>query len=206
MISVSCVVHHNWPWADRFLAMAEKGKAELGRREILTLASLAGGAIGTVAAASPFIISFAPSRKAKGEGSPVQVDISGLEKGTLHILPWRRKPVWVLLRTDEMLKQMEAITDELLDPSSASSKQPEYCNNKSRSISPEIFVALGVCTHLGCSPGTNDPNGFLCACHGSAFDYAGRVFKGSPAPTNLEIPNHHFVDTATLVVGEDAKA
>lgn len=172
----------------------------------MTLASLVGGSVGTAGAAIPFVASFAPSRKAKGEGAPIKVDISVLEKGALHVVPWRRKPVWILWRTDDMLAQMEETLGDLLDPDSDSSKQPEYCKNGHRSIKEEFFVALGVCTHLGCSPGVDDPDGFLCACHGSSFDYAGRVLKGSPAPQNLEIPEHHFVDDNTLVIGMSESA
>lgn len=178
----------------------EKKPSTASRRKVLTIASMVGGAIGAAGAATPFVASFAPSRKAKGEGAPVQIDLSGLTSGELQVVAWRRKPAWILQRTAEMLSTMEA-TEDLVDPDSESSKQPEYCKNATRSIKPDIFVALGVCTHLGCSPGENNPDGFLCACHGSVFDYAGRVKSGSPAPTNLVIPEHFYVDDNTLVIG-----
>lgn len=177
------------------------------RRKVLTLASMVGGAIGAAGAATPFVASFAPSRKAKGEGAPVTVNISSLIAGDLQVVAWRRKPVWIMSRTPEMISSLEGIDAELQDPVSDASKQPEYCKNSTRSIKPDIFVALGVCTHLGCSPGVDKPNdGFLCACHGSNFDYAGRVLKGSPAPSNLEIPEHYYADDNTLVIGISASA
>lgn len=180
--------------------MTEKTPDE-GRRRVITLASLGGAAVAAAGAVVPFAASFAPSRKTKGEGAPVTVDISGMERGKLNIVPWRRKPVWVLLRTPEQLSTLEGIDEELSDPGSDASIQPEYCKNATRSIKPEVFIAVGICTHLGCSPATNFPSGFLCACHGSYFDVAGRVLKGSPAPTNLTIPDHHYVDDGTVVVG-----
>lgn len=178
-------------------------KDNISRRDIMTVVSLAGGAVGVAGVATPFVASFAPSRKAKGEGAPIEVSLANLETGSLYVVEWRRKPVWILRRTDEMLARMTELSqdDQLLDPASDSSKQPEYCKNATRSIKSKVFVALGVCTHLGCSPGDNAPEGFLCACHGSSFDYAGRVFKGSPAPKNLEIPEHHYPDDGRLVVG-----
>ena len=175
----------------------------LSRRDVLTNASLVGGAVGAVTAATPFVVSWEPSRKARGEGAPVEVDISALVEGELLVVPWRRKPVWVLSRSSAMMSEMSNLSaSDLQDPDSNSSVQPEYCKNENRSIKPELFICLGVCTHLGCSPGVNNPEGFLCACHGSKFDYAGRVFAGSPAPSNLEIPNHYFIDDKTILVGE----
>ena len=172
------------------------------RRRLLTIGSLAGAGIATAAIAVPFIGSFSPGRKTLGEGAPVEVALGNLEPARLFVIPWRRKPVWILLRSEEMLSSLDQDTDRLLDPESQSSVQPDYCQNATRSINPEIFVALGVCTHLGCSPGLNGEAGFLCACHGSNFDFAGRVFKGSPAPKNLIIPEHYYLNDDALVIGE----
>ncbi len=181
-------------------------KLDSNNRRLLTISSLIGAGFAATATAVPFIGSLAPGRKALGEGAPVELGISGLEPGKLFVVPWRRKPVWVLMRTEEMLTELDSHNEQLIDPESLSSDQPEYCQNTTRSINPEIFVALGVCTHLGCSPGLNDPSGFLCACHGSNFDFAGRVLKGSPAPTNLAIPEHYFTDDNTIVIGVSGSA
>ena len=170
------------------------------------MASLGGATIATLGAVVPFAASFAPSRKTRGEGAPIEVDLSGLEVGKLNIVAWRRMPVWILIRTPELLASLDGISEDLSDPNSDSSLQPEYCKNDTRSVKPEIFIAVGICTHLGCSPATNFPDGFLCACHGSYFDVAGRVFKGSPAPTNLPIPEHYYVDDNTVVIGLSGQA
>lgn len=152
----------------------------------------------------PFVGSLRPSRKTQAAGAPVSVSIQGMAEGDLRVFVWRQKPVWVLRRSQAMIDELKEEPSELIDPDSASSDQPEYCKNKTRSITPEYFVAVGLCTHLGCSPGRERGKGFLCACHGSRFDFAGRVFKGSPAPKNLFIPPHHYDDDGNIVVGADA--
>jgi ubiquinol-cytochrome c reductase iron-sulfur subunit len=171
------------------------------RRVLLGATSIAGGAAAAFATA-PFVASMAPSRKARAEGGPVRVNFADLPPGQLRVVAWRRKPVWFLHRTSEMLALLAA-EDNLVDPQSESSNQPEYCRNRERAIKPRIFVAFGICTHLGCSPG-GDGEGFLCACHGSRFDFAGRVFKNSPAPSNLMIPPHRYAGADEIVVGEEA--
>ena len=150
-----------------------------------------------------------PSRKTQAEGGPIKVEIKDILPGRLGVHVWRLKPIWILRRNNEMLENVRAATSELGDPKSAKSMQPAYCKNETRSIKPDVFVAVGLCTHLGCSPRPPRPNqgdGFLCACHGSRFDFAGRVFKGSPAPLNLIIPPHHYADDNTIVIGEDPPA
>ena len=155
-----------------------------------------------------------PSERAKAAGAPVEVDLSKIAPGELSVIEWRGKPVWVIRRTQEMLESLKAVTPRLTDPASKSSKQPKYAENEFRSAKPELMVMEGVCTHLGCSPqlkpadakaemGGDWAGGFYCPCHGSKFDYAGRVFRGAPAPTNLEVPPYTFVSDATLVIGED---
>jgi ubiquinol-cytochrome c reductase iron-sulfur subunit len=171
------------------------------------------GAVGTVGVAVPFVASWNPSAKAKSLGAPVEVDISKLQPGQLIRVKWRGKPVWIVSRTPEMLAEIAKIDDKLRDPDSVEPQQPAYAQNKHRSIKPEILVAIGICTHLGCSP-TYVPEtfseqvvgvnfGFLCPCHGSKFDLSGRVFQSVPAPTNLVIPPYHFVDDTTILVGVD---
>ena len=172
------------------------------RRALLGISSALGG-VGSVAAVVPFAGSLRPSRKTQAAGAPVAVAIQGMAEGDLRVVVWRQKPVWVLRRSQAMVAALEEDRDELTDPDSASSDQPEYCKNKTRSIKPEYFVAVGLCTHLGCSPGREQEEGFLCACHGSRFDFAGRVFKGSPAPKNLFIPPHHYDDVGNIVIGAD---
>lgn len=171
------------------------------RRKVLTAAGLLGGAVAAAGSAAPFAVSLAPSRRTRGEGAPIKVKLDGLEQGKLHVTAWRRQPTWILKRTKAMVSSL-ANRANLVDPDSHASVQPENCTNNSRSIMPELFVALGVCTHLGCIPGSNPPNGFLCACHGSRFDYAGRVLSGSPAPTNLTIPVYYIAKGNILHIGE----
>ncbi len=184
-----------------------------GRRRFLTAATCVVGGAGAVGAAVPFIKSWNPSAKAKAAGAPVEVDVSKIEPGQLIRVEWRGKPVWVVFRTKEVLQELEGIDDQLRDPASEKEQQPSYAQNKYRSIKDELFVAVGICTHLGCSP-THMPDnfaeqvegvnaGFFCPCHGSKFDMAGRVFQGVPAPLNLVVPPHHYVDDTTILIGVD---
>jgi ubiquinol-cytochrome c reductase iron-sulfur subunit len=187
------------------------------RRHWLVATAAAGG-VGTVATTVPFVSSFGPSERAKAAGGPIEVDISGIQPGALKIVEWRGKPVWIVRRTPEMLALLQGHDEQLVDPQSARDQQPPYAKNEARAIKPDVFVAIGICTHLGCSPGrapagaansslpADWPGGYLCACHGSTFDSAGRVFKNKPAPTNLEIPPYHFVSDTRILIGEDAKA
>ncbi|AZN37207.1 ubiquinol-cytochrome c reductase iron-sulfur subunit [Iodobacter ciconiae] len=184
------------------------------KRRFLLIATGVAGAVAGAGAATPFIASFFPSERAKAAGAPVELDISKLELGQQVTTEWRGKPVWVVKRTPEMLANLPKLDSKLSDPKSLSSTQPDYCNNPARSIKPEIWVALGVCTHLGCSPtfrpdlapadlGPDWLGGFYCPCHGSKFDLAGRVYSGVPAPTNLIIPPHKYITEARLLIGDD---
>jgi ubiquinol-cytochrome c reductase iron-sulfur subunit len=176
------------------------------------------GAIAGVAAAVtalPFIASFAPSERARAMGASIEADIGDLVPGAVKTVEWRGKPVWILRRTPSMLADLTTLDDQLVDPHSLRDQQPEYARNPHRSIKEEILVTVGICTHLGCSPnvvasGTNNPSvgtnwagGFFCPCHGSAFDFAGRVYKNKPAPTNLEVPPHQYLSASKLLIGED---
>lgn len=185
-----------------------------GKRRFLTLTGVVVGGVGATAAAVPFFASMAPSERAKAQGAPVTVDISKLEDGQLLIATWRGSPVWIVRRTEQMLNNLRSLEAELRDPESAQDQQPEYARNDARSVKPEVLVMIGRCTHLGCSPkfrpdfpasdlGKDWKGGFFCPCHGSKFDLAGRVYKGVPAPLNMPIPPHRFVDANTIVVGED---
>lgn len=188
-----------------------------GRRRFLIGATSALGAAGAVAVAVPFVSSMLPSARAKAAGAPVEVDISKVEVGMKITSEWRGQPIWVVNRTDAMLAQLAKNADILRDPGSAESDQPDYCKNINRSTAehPNMLVAIGICTHLGCSPqdrlkvgnaeGMGDawPGGFFCPCHGSKFDMAARVFKGVPAPLNLKIPPHQFLAGGKLLVGAD---
>ena len=190
-----------------------------GRRNWLITSCAVGGA-GAAAVAVPFVSTFQPSERAKAAGAAVEVDVSGIQPGEKLVVEWRGKPVWILRRTPEQLESLKAVEPQLADPNSdrTAYPTPDYAKNPHRSIKPEFLVAVGICTHLGCSPGdklTPGPQpslpddwkgGFLCACHGSTFDVAGRVFKNKPAPDNLEIPPHHYLSDTTLLVGEDKKA
>ena len=190
-----------------------------GRRNWLITSCAVGGA-GAAAVAVPFVSTFQPSERAKAAGAAVEVDVSGIQPGEKLVVEWRGKPVWILRRTPEQLESLKAVESQLADPNSdrTAYPTPDYAKNTHRSIKPEFLVAVGICTHLGCSPGDKlapgpQPSlpddwkgGFLCACHGSTFDVAGRVFKNKPAPDNLEIPPHYYLSDTTLLVGEDKKA
>jgi ubiquinol-cytochrome c reductase iron-sulfur subunit len=187
-----------------------------GRRRFLITATSVAGGFASVAWATPFILSMMPSERAKAAGAPVEVDISKLEPGMLLLVEWRGKVVWVLSRTPEMLASLTKLDSKLTDPNSEKDQQPEYAQNLTRSIRPEILVTTGVCTHLGCSPvfrkeiapadlGPDWLGGFFCPCHGSKFDLAGRVYKNVPAPTNLLVPPHTYLSENVLLIGLDSK-
>ncbi|OOF21391.1 ubiquinol-cytochrome c reductase iron-sulfur subunit [Salinivibrio proteolyticus] len=184
-----------------------------GRRRFLTATTSVVGGLGAVAVAVPFIKSWNPSAKAKAAGAPVEVDISKLQDGQMIRVEWRGKPVWVVRRSQAILEELSTFEDRLRDPASEQPQQPGYATNQTRSIKPEIFVAVGICTHLGCSP-TYLPDsfseqvsgvkaGFFCPCHGSKFDMAGRVFQSVPAPLNLVVPPYMFLDDKRIIVGQD---
>lgn len=202
-------------------ATSDNGKAAVdSSRRTWLITSCAMGGVGAAAVAVPFVSSFQPSERAKAAGAAVEVDVSTLAPGEKRVVEWRGKPVWVFRRTPEQLATLEKDEAQLADPKSERTAYPtpEYAKNRHRSIKPEIFVAVGICTHLGCSPGdklTPGPQpslpdnwlgGFLCACHGSTFDMAGRVFSNKPAPDNLEIPPHYYASDTVLVVGEEKSA
>ncbi len=184
-------------------------------RRTWLLATAAAGGAGTVALAVPFVSTFGPSERAKAMGAAVEVDIAYIPPGGMKTVEWRGKPVWVVRRTPEQLALLSTLDDKLADPKSAKEQQPAYARNEVRSIKPEVFVVVGICTHLGCSPtavgaGSANPSvgddwkgGFFCPCHGSTFDMAGRVFKNKPAPTNLEIPPHEYLGDSRIVIGQD---
>ncbi|WP_230969305.1 ubiquinol-cytochrome c reductase iron-sulfur subunit [Nitrogeniibacter aestuarii] len=192
-------------------------KMDSGRRELLVATSVAGGAA-AVATAVPFVASLTPSERAKAAGAPVEADVGKLAPGEMMTVEWRGKPVWILRRTEEMLATLPKIEDELADPASDNSVQPEYAKNQHRSIKPEFLVTVGICTHLGCSPSTKFKTGeasglggdwvggFLCPCHGSTFDLAARVYKSKPAPTNLDVPPHKYLSETKILIGEDGTA
>ena len=189
-------------------------KQSTNRRKFLTNLTIALGTVGTIFSLIPFLSSMSPSDKTKMAGAPVEVDVSTLKPGAFKIVEWRGKPVWVVRRTPEMLDKIEEEADYLSDPTSVEHFQPRYAQNKYRSIKPEFLVLLGICTHLGCSPlykpnknalefGSHWKGGFFCPCHGSTFDLSGRVYKGVPAPSNLEVPPYHFLSETVIVIGEN---
>ena len=185
------------------------------------IASGCAGAVGGVGVAVPFVSTFQPSEKAKAAGAPVEVDISSLQEGEKLTVEWRGKPVWIVKRTKEQIAELPALDSQLADPKSLRKPDeftPAYARNEGRSIKPEVLVVVGICTHLGCSPVDKfhsgpQPSlpddwkgGFLCPCHGSTFDLAGRVFKNKPAPDNLEVPPHMYLSDTRLLIGDDKKA
>jgi ubiquinol-cytochrome c reductase iron-sulfur subunit len=189
-------------------------QVDLSRRKFLTRATIATGAAGAAFAVVPFIESWAPSERARAQGAPVDLDLSKLDAGQMAVTVWRRSPIYVVRRTPDMVARIAGHDDQLKDPKSLQSDQPEYAKNALRSRNPEYLVLVGTCTHLGCLPkqrfAAGDlypswPGGFFCPCHGSRFDLAGRVFDGSPASINLRVPPYSFPTVSTLRIGSDGK-
>ncbi len=187
--------------------------ADIERRKLLARATGATGGLALAGAAYPFLASLWPSERARALGSPVEIDAAKIAPGALSTIEWRGKPVWIMHRTPDMLVRLQSDRAALSDPdSSVASQQPQYARNATRSVRPEFFVAVGLCTHLGCVPNFEPhpgsvqagwPGGFYCPCHGSKFDLAGRVFRGSPAPTNLVVPRYGFTSASGLIIGRD---
>ena len=192
-----------------------------GGKRTWIIASSCAGAIGAGFVAVPFIKSFEPSERARAAGAPVEVDISALKPGEKMTVEWRGKPVWIVRRTPEQLAVLPKLDPLLADPLSKRNPDeltPPYARNEDRSIKPEILVVVGICTHLGCSPSDKFvpgpqpslpddwPGGFLCPCHGSTFDLAGRVYKDKPAPDNLEVPPHMYLSDSKILIGEEKRA
>jgi len=199
--------------------MSEEKQVDSGRRGLLVATAAAGGVAG-LATAGVFVSTFQPSERAKAAGAPVEVDIAGLAPGEMLTVEWRGKPVWILKRSPEMIESLKEDEAELADPNSERNQNeltPEYARNRYRSRKPDVLVAVGICTHLGCSPVAKmqtgpQPSlpddwhgGFLCPCHGSTFDLAGRVFKNKPAPDNLQVPPHMYLSETRIVIGRDEK-
>ena len=185
------------------------------RRFLIGATSVVGG-VGAIAAVTPFVMSMWPSERAKAAGAPIEVDFSKIEAGQKIDVEWRGKVVWLIRRTPEMLASLPKLDSRVADPKSNAPQQPADCKNEYRSIKPELFIAVGICTHLGCSPtyrkeiapadlGPDWLGGFFCPCHQSKFDLAGRVYKGVPAPLNLVIPPYKFASDTLVVIGEDTK-
>ena len=189
---------------------------DAGRRRFLTASVAVVGGVATVGTAVPFVVAWQPSERARAIGAPIEVDISKIEPGQMLTAKWRGKPVWIVSRTPEILAALPGIDDRLRDPESTQNQQPGYAKNEFRSIKPEIVVLIGICTHLGCSPlhikqdgaplGAGWSGGFFCPCHGSMFDYAGRVYAGVPAPTNLVVPPHKYLSDTRILIGADEES
>lgn len=188
------------------------------RRRVLTAATSVVGAVGVVGAAVPFVGSWNPSAKAKAAGAPVTVNVGKIEPGAMITVEWRGKPVYIVRRTPEAIVGLKKVEQQLRDPESTEPQQPAYAQNPTRSIKDEFLILVGLCTHLGCAPGyrpdvgaqdlggDNWQGGFFCACHGSKFDLAGRVFRGVPAPINLEVPPHAYESETVVTIGVDQEA
>ncbi|MCP5160935.1 MAG: ubiquinol-cytochrome c reductase iron-sulfur subunit [Hahellaceae bacterium] len=193
------------------------GDVNASRRRFLVGATSVVGGVGVVGAAVPFVASWNPSAKAKAAGAPVKVNISKVEPGQQMTVEWRGKPVWIIRRTPEMLANIEKMNDRVQDPQSEKPQQPDYIKGVYRASRPEYAILVGICTHLGCSPkfrpevapedlGAEWLGGFFCPCHGSKFDLSGRVFKSVPAPLNLQVPPHKYVDDMNIIIGVDEGA
>jgi ubiquinol-cytochrome c reductase iron-sulfur subunit len=195
------------------VAVADEG-ADLSRRKFLTNATIATGVVGAAFVAVPFVESWTPSERARALGAPTELDVSKIDPGQMTIVTWRRQPIYVVRRTPEMVQHIQGHDDQLKDPQSDDSKQPPYAKNPNRARKADYLVLIGTCTHLGCLPkqrfeaasaemGPTWPGGFFCPCHGSRFDLAGRVLKGSPASVNLVVPPYEYPNDTTLRVGAD---
>jgi ubiquinol-cytochrome c reductase iron-sulfur subunit len=199
--------------------MSNEKQVDPGRRGMLVATCAAGGVVGLSTGAA-LISTFQPSEKAKAAGAPVEVDITGMQVGEQRTVEWRGKPVWIIKRSPEMVASLKKTDAQVADPESKRTPDvltPEYARNEYRSRKEEYLIAVGICSHLGCSPTSKfaegaQPNlpddwhgGFLCPCHGSTFDLAGRVFKNKPAPDNLEVPRHMYLSDTKLVIGKDEK-
>ncbi|NMM37329.1 MAG: ubiquinol-cytochrome c reductase iron-sulfur subunit [Glaciimonas sp.] len=201
--------------------MSNEKQVDSGRRGLLVATAAIGGVAG-LATAGALVSTFQPSERAKAAGAPVEVDISSLKPGEMKVVAWRGKPVWLLKRTPEMMAELPKIEDKLADPVSEKSYTmdlPAYCDKhtRSRPEHKDVLIAVGICPHLGCSPNPKfqvgaQPSlpddwvgGFLCPCHGSTFDLAGRVFKNKPSPTNLDIPRHMYLSDSKIIIGKDEK-
>jgi ubiquinol-cytochrome c reductase iron-sulfur subunit len=186
---------------------------DAGRRRFLTASVAVVGGVAAAGAAIPFVAAWQPSERARAIGAPIEVDVSRLEPGQMLVEKWRGQPVWIMNRTPEILQALPGIDERLRDPGSTQDQQPAYARNEFRSIKPELLVLIGICTHLGCSPikvnqddaplGAGWQGGFFCPCHGSKFDYAGRVYAGVPAPTNLVVPPHKYLSDTRILIGAD---
>jgi len=199
--------------------MSNEKQVDPSRRGLLAATCAAGGVVG-LATAGALVSTFQPSERAKAAGAPVEIDVAGMAPGEMRTVEWRGKPVWILKRSPEMVASLKKTDDKVADPESKRSPDqltPEYARNEYRSRKPELLVAVGICSHLGCSPSSRlapgaQPNlpddwvgGFLCPCHGSTFDLAGRVFKNKPAPDNLQVPPYMFLSDTKLIIGKDEK-
>ncbi|GMU73266.1 MAG: ubiquinol-cytochrome c reductase iron-sulfur subunit [Burkholderiales bacterium] len=195
-------------------AIMDEALVDKGKRRFLIGATGVVGGVGAVAAAVPFVMSFFPSERAKAAGAPVEIDISKIEPGQKIDVEWRGKVCWLVSRTPDMLATLPKLTDRLADPNSNQDQQPSYAKNESRAIKPPLWIAVGICTHLGCSPtyrkdiapadlGPDWLGGFFCPCHQSKFDLAGRVYKGMPAPLNLVVPPHKYLSDTRVLIGDD---
>lgn len=196
--------------------MSTEGKLDCGRRRLI-VATVAVGGVGAATALVPFLSSMLPSERAKAAGAPVEVDVASIAPGQAITVEWRGKPVWIFNRSEAMLATLPKLDGAVVDPNSDVNQQPVSCKNETRSIKPNLLVAIGICTHLGCSPSqkfkagaeegmpTDWPGGFLCPCHGSMFDFAGRVYKNKPAPSNLVVPPYIYLSETRILIGEDRK-
>ena len=187
---------------------------DTGRRKMLTVSASVVGVVGAAVAIVPFVSTMSPSARALASGAPVEVDVSKLEPGQKIQVEWRRKPVWIVRRSDKMVSLLDSTEERVRDPNSDElGQQPQFARNQARSLKPDVLVLVGICTHLGCSPtfrpelapadlGPDWVGGFYCPCHGSSFDMAGRVYKNVPANKNLEVPPYKYISDNVIVVGE----
>ena len=181
------------------------------RRDFIYVATGAFAAVGAALSVWPLIDQANPSADVLAAGSPMTIDLSGVSPGQQIVVLWRAKPIFIVNRTPEALKELKdpELLARLRDPDSAEHQQPGYARNWSRSIKPEYLVLVGICTHLGCipeyksEPVVDGNEGYFCPCHGSKYDLAGRVYQNVPAPYNLPVPPYRFEGKNKLIIGEN---
>jgi ubiquinol-cytochrome c reductase iron-sulfur subunit len=179
------------------------------RRDFLYVASGAMGAVGAAAAAWPLIDQMNPSTAALALSS-VEVDLTPIAIGQGVTVKWRGQPLFVRHRTEAEIAAARAVpVEQLPDPLAENSSLPDNApaTDANRATKAEWLVLVGVCTHLGCTPEISTPTnvqgeygGWLCHCHGSQYDTAGRIRKG-PAPRNLQVPVYSFLSDTRIKVG-----
>jgi ubiquinol-cytochrome c reductase iron-sulfur subunit len=178
--------------------------ADPTRRDFIHIATGAAGAIGIALAAWPLIDQMNPTGSVLA-ASTTEIDLSPIKPGQQVVFTWRSHPLFVRRRTPKEIAEVRAVpVSELIDPLARNANLPDTApaTDQNREARSEWIILVGVCTHLGCTPTAFEGNfgGWLCHCHGSQYDAAGRVRRG-PAPRNLDVPKYAFLSDTRVTVG-----